>query len=168
MKQHSRQREADALQDLQQLARRRCCTPVLWRGRIVLAFFEGAGYRQPSPRFRCSQATSARWVKRFRAQGVAGLQSRPRPPGRGPQQKLLAVSLPQTVHHSPQPAGLAQERWTLQALQALCARQTGQRRTFESIGRALKRFGYSWKRAQRTITSPDPDYQAKKGQSRNW
>jgi len=103
-------------------------------------------------------------VKRFRAQGVAGLQSRPRAPVPGPQQKVLAVFLPQTVQHSPRAVGLAQERWTLQALQELCARQTGQRPSLESIRRALKRFGYSWKRAKRTITSPDPDYQAKKGQ----
>ena len=164
MKQHSRQIHADTLQDLQQLAQRRCSTPVVWRARIVLAFFVGAGYRQISQRFRCSQATVARWVKRFRAQGGAGLQSRPRAPVPGPQQKLLAVFLPQTVHHSPRAVGLAQERWTLQALQELCARQTGQRPSLESIRRALKRFGYSWKRAKRTITSPDPDYQAKKGQ----
>ncbi len=31
MKQHSRQIDADALQDLQQLAGRRCSTPVVWR-----------------------------------------------------------------------------------------------------------------------------------------
>ena len=99
----------------------------------------------------------------FRTQGVVGLQARPRPPVPGPQQKLLAVFLPQTVHHSPRALGMAQERWTLQALQNLCGRQTGQRPSLESIRRALKRFGYSGKRAQRTITSPDPDYQAQKG-----
>ena len=164
MKQHSRQIHAEALQDLQQLAGRRCSTPVVWRARIVLAFFAGAGYRQISPRFGCSQATIARWVKRVRAQGGAGLQSRPRAPVPGPQQQLLAVFLPQTVPHSPRALGLAQERWTLQALQELCARQTGQCPRLESIRRALKRFGYSWKRAQRTITRPDPAYQAKKRQ----
>ena len=87
MKQHSRQIYPQALQDLQQLAPRRSSAPVVWRARIVWAFFAAAGYRQISPRFRCSQATIARWVKRF---------------------------------------------------------------------------GYSWERAKRTITSPDPHYQAKK------
>ena len=90
MRQQSRQIEPEALQDLQQLARRRCSTAVVWRARIVLAFFAGDGYRQVSKRFSCSQATIARWVKRFRAEGVAGLESWPRPPPAGPQQKLLA------------------------------------------------------------------------------
>jgi transposase len=63
---------------------------------------------------------------------------------------------------------MAQDRWTLQALQAQCFSQTGQRPSLESLRRALKRFGYSWKRAKCTITSPDPDYQAKKGQSPRW
>ena len=86
-----------------------------------------------------------RWLKRFRTQGGAGLQSRPRPAVPGPQQKLRAVFLPQTVHHSPRALGMAQERWTLQALQHLCVRPTGQRPSLESIRRALNRIEDTWR-----------------------
>ena len=157
MQQPSRQIDAPALQDLRQLAQRRCGAAVAWRARIVLGCFAGAGYRQISKRLGCSQATIARWrwvwPRAWRA-------SKP-----GPQQQLLAVFLPQTVHHRPRALGMAQERWTLPALQNLCGRQTGQRPSLESIRRALKRLGYSGKRAQRTArlsspkssSSPDPD-----------
>lgn len=104
-------------------------------------------------------------MSRFRAEGVAGLENRPRERrGTGRRQKLLGVFLPQVVHQSPRARGLARDRWTLQALQDECVRQTGERPSLESIRRALKRFGYSWKRAKRTVTSPDPEYGAKKGQ----
>ena len=152
---------------LQQLAHGRSLTPPGWRARLVLAFFEGSTYRQVAQRFGCSQCTLARWVGRFRPQGLEGLQSRPRQSsGRGRHQQLLAVLLPQTVHLSPRALAVAQDRWTLQALQAQCFSHTGQRPSLESVRRALKRWGYSWKRAKCMITRPDPDYQEKRGHRR--
>ena len=166
MQQDARQIDPQALVELRQLAdHRRRITQVTWRARMVLAYFEGEQYREIARRLDCSQPTIARWVKRFRADGVAGLQSRPRERrSAGRRQKLLAVFLPETVHQSPRTVGLARDRWTLELLQDQCYRQTGERPSLESIRRALKRFGYSWKRAKRTVTSPDPEYQRKKGQ----
>jgi transposase len=166
MRQNSRQIDPQALVELRQLAHpRRRISRITWRARIVLGFFEGETYRSLARRFRCAQPTIARWVSRFRESGVAGLRNRPRrSSGTGRRQKLLAVFLPDTVHKSPRTLGLARDRWTLQSLQAQCARQTGERPSLESLRRSLKRFGYSWKRAKRTITSPDPDYERKKGQ----
>jgi transposase len=164
MRKAARELEVSARTALQQLAQRRSSASEVWRARLALAFYQGAGYRQISARFGCGQATVARWVGRFRAAGVEGLQARPHPRGTGPRQRLLQLYLPATVHQSPRALGQAQDRWTLRALQQHCEQQTGQRPSLESIRRALKRFGYSWKRAKRTVTSPDPDYAAKKGQ----
>lgn len=165
MRQNSRQIDPRALVELRQLAHpRRRISRITWRARLVLGFFEGETYRSLALRLRCSQHTVARWVSRFRDSGVAGFQNRPRQSsGTGHRQKLLAVFLPETVHKSPRTLGLARDRWTLQSLQDLCFQQTGVRPSQESIRRALKRLGYSWKRAKRTVTSPDPEYEAKKG-----
>jgi len=166
MSRHTRQIDPQVLSELRQLAnRRRRMSQVVWRARIVLAYFEGARYREIVERFGCSDPTIALWIRRFRAEGVAGLQNRPRQSsGTGRRQKLLAVFLPETVHRSPRTLGLARDRWTLQSLQDLCFQQTGEGPSLESIRRALKQFGYSWKRAKRTVTSPDPEYEGKKGQ----
>ena len=162
---HARQIDPQTRQQLQQLAHRRTLTPPVWRARLVLAFFQGSTYRQVAQRFGCSQCTIARWVERYRRQGLEGLQSRRRQSsGTGRHQQLLAVFLPETVPLSPRALEVAPDRWTQQALPAQCLRQTGRRPSLESIRRALKRCGYSWQRAQRTLTSPDPDYRAKKGQ----
>jgi transposase len=166
MSRHTRQIDPQTLSVLRQLAdHRRRISQVTWRARIVLAYFEGEQYVDIAKRLGCSQHTIARWIKRFRAEGVAGLQNRPRERrGQGRRQKLLAVFLPDTVHHSPRTLGLARDRWTLESLQEQCFQQTGERPSLESIRRALKRFGYTWKRAKRTVTSPDPEYERKKGQ----
>ena len=166
---HKECREVDpqSLSELRALGHRQSATPMVWRARIVSAYFGGEKYRALVQRFGCSQQTIARWVGRFRAQGIGGLQDQPRQTsGTGREQKLLSVFLPPTVHQSPRAVGIEQDRWTLQALQEQCFRQTGRRPALETIRRALKGFGYSWKRAKRTITSPDPEYEAKRGQSR--
>ena len=169
MRNDCRQVDPQSLTELRELARRKSARPMVWRARIVLAYFDGEKYRDVAQRFGCSQQTIARWVKRFRASGIAGLQDHPRQTsGTGRRQKLLAVFLPKTVHQSPRALGVAQDRWTLLALQEQCFEQTGERPSLESIRRALKRFGYSWKRAKRTVTSPDPEYEAKRGHSRIW
>jgi transposase len=164
MRKDCRQFAPQSLGELKDVARRRSSSPVVWRARIVSVYAEGEHYRDLAERFGCSQQTIARWVKRFRASGIAGLQDHPRQTsGTGRCQKLLSIFLPETVHQSPRALGVAQDRWTLSALQEQCLKQTGERPSLETIRRALKRFGYSWKRAKRTVTSPDPDYEAKRG-----
>lgn len=167
MRKDCRRIDPQSLAEVRDVARRKSSSPVVWRARIVSAYFGGEKYRDLAQLFGCSQQTIARWVKRFRESGIAGLQDHARQTsGTGRRQKLLAVFLPETVHQSPRALGLAQDRWTLSALQDQCFEQTGERPSLESIRRALKRFGYSWKRAKRTVTSPDPEYEAKRGPSR--
>jgi len=103
MRKEARELEGSARAALQQLAQRRSSAPEVWRARLALAFYQGAGYRQISARFGCGQATVARWVGRFRAAGVAGLQSRPHARGTGPRQRLLQLYLPAAVHQAPAP-----------------------------------------------------------------
>ena len=164
MAQNARQIEPEALHELRQAPGRTSPT-VRFRVELVLAFFEGATYREIERRYRVSSRTIAKWIERYRAEGLAGLRSRPKP-GRTPSCRTALLKwLPGVVHQSPRLHAIEQDRWTLQALQDLCVRQTGLRPSRESVRRALLRFGQSWKRAKRTITSPDPQYEAKKGRS---
>ena len=68
------------------------------------------------------------------------------------------------LHRPPRDFGKEQSLWTLELAaqvsfeQGLIAAPT----SVESVRRALKRLGTSWKRAKHWITSPDPQYQLKK------
>src|SRR5260370_982931 len=77
----------------------------------------------------------------------------------GPE-KLQAVAL-----SSARAFGYPSSLWTLELLATESARQglTARRVSDETIRRAILRLGSSWKRAKRWITSPDPEYERKKG-----
>lgn len=165
MRKRTREIDAESLAALHEMVRHGVRSTEAFRARAVLAFFEGSTYKEIHTGYGWASATTALWLSRFRAEGVSGLGAKVRsnPPGRV--RGLLEVWLPTVVHKSPRGFGREQDRWTLEALQAVCERQTGERPSLESIRLALHRFGHSWKRAKRAITSPDPEYEAKKGQS---
>lgn len=164
MAQDAREIAAEALGELRQ-ARGRTSPEVRFRVEIVLAFFEGASYKEIQGRYRTSSRTIAKWIERYRTEGLPGLRDRPKP-GREPVCRTALLQwLPEVVHQSPRLHGFEQDRWTLETLRLLCTQQTGLEPSRESVRRALHRFGQSWKRAKHAITSPDPEYEAKRGQS---
>jgi transposase len=69
------------------------------------------------------------------------------------------------AHRSPRDFGHPTSVWTLDLLAEESARQglTGRRVSDETVRVAIKRLDTSWKRAKRWITSPDPEYERKKG-----
>ena len=75
-----------------------------------------------------------------------------------------AERLKALIHQSPRTFGKETSVWTLD-LVADVAFETGlsaKRVSDETIRQTLKRLGIGWKRAKHWITSPDPEYAAKK------
>lgn len=68
------------------------------------------------------------------------------------------------LHQSPRTFGLERSLWSLESAAEVCVSEaiTPQRMSDETIRRALKTLGSSWKRAKQWITSPDPEYARKK------
>jgi transposase len=68
------------------------------------------------------------------------------------------------LHQSPRVFGKPKSLWTLDLAAEVCFEQgiTPERMSHETVRRALKRLGTSWKRAKHWITSPDPQYERKK------
>jgi transposase len=160
-----RTREIDekSLSELRRAARSSGNSAVMLRARAVLAFFDGASYLEIKSRMGLAGTTVAKWMGRFREQGVEGLRGEPLGPRSAPQREQVLAWLPQVIHQPPRSLGLREDRWTLRALQQVCQEQTGQRHSLESIRVALHRLGHSWKRAKQTITSPDAEYEGKRG-----
>lgn len=109
---------------------------------------------------RESEVTVQRWLKRYLAEGVEGLQDAPRP-GRTAtvtyRSELLAA-----VRRRPRSLDLAYSLWTLQRLVDYLAEKTGLRVAGETVRQVLKKAGSVLSRPQPKISSPDPGYQVKK------
>lgn len=138
----------------------------LRRAQIVLA----SARREPPARIAtplgCSAQTVRNAIHAFEADPAGSLvqqSSRPKQitsaldeERRGQLQHLL--------HQSPRHFGRERSVWTLALVAEACAEQgiTPEPMSTETIRRALKLLGTSWKRAKHWITSPDPAYALKK------
>jgi hypothetical protein len=73
--------------------------------------------------------------------------------------------LRELLHHDPRSFGKGTSLWTLDLAAEVSFEEglTQERITGETIRATLERMGVRWERAKRWITSPDPEYERKKG-----
>ncbi len=114
---------------------------------------------------REDEQTVRRWLKRWLAEGIAGLQDRPMPGGPAKITEAYREQLLAAVRQRPRSLGQPYSLWTLQRLADYLAEVTGLRLSYETVRVALKAGGIALSRPQHTVTSPDPEYQVKKRRS---
>jgi transposase len=129
---------------------------------VLLAAEQGLKVLQIARIVREREATVLRWLKRYLAEGLEGLQDAPRP-GRPAQiTEAYTTELMAAVRRRPRSLGLPFSLWTLQRLVDFLAERTGIRVSDETVRRALKQAGIVLSRPQHQISSPDPAYALKK------
>ena len=139
---------------------------VLRRAQILLASDRGERAPAIAAQFGCHRQTVLNIIHGFNAVGLAVLQEGSSRPHQlrttFPGQALEALR--DLLHRSPHDFGLDTSVWTLSLAAQISFQQglTSRQVSGESVRRALKRLGKSWKRAKHWITSPDPQYLVKK------
>jgi transposase len=134
------------------------------RARMVLLSVEqGLKVPQIAAIVRVSEATVLRWLKRYLAEGIEGLQDVPRPSRPSEVTEAYRTALLAAVRRRPRSLGLPFSLWTLQRLVDYLAEQTGIRVSDETVRRAPKHAGMVLSRPQHQISSPDPEYAVNKG-----
>ena len=103
-----------------------------------------------------------RWLRRYQAEGVAGLADSPRPGGEPKTTPAYRARLLELVRRRPRAGGQPFSLWTLQRLAEAMAEETGLRVCDETVRRILKAGGIVLSRPQHKVTSPDPEYLVKK------
>jgi transposase len=139
----------------------------LRRCQILLASARGAWAPQIAHSLGCDDQTVRNAIVAFNQRGLACLQ-----PGSRRAHTIhraiehdAAERLRAMLHQSPRIFGKPTSVWSLPlAAEVSCAQGITERQvTGETIRATLKRLGIGWRRAKRWITSPDPEYAAKKG-----
>jgi transposase len=129
---------------------------------ILLSAEQGLKVPQIALIVRESEATVLRWLTRYRAEGIEGLQDAPRPGRPSPLTEGYKAELLPAVRRRPRSLELPFSWWTLQHLVDYLAERTCIRVSDETVRRALKRAGIVLSRLQHQISSPDPEYALKK------
>lgn len=133
---------------------------------LLMSGEEGLKAQEIADRLRCSSQTVREAIHAFEVEGLDCLQKKTR--ARQDDQRAFDDQgqewLKEKVRQSPRASGCKGSIWTLKWLAELAAQEGVTEREVEpeTVSRALKRAGVNWKRAKHWITSPDPDYEAKK------
>jgi len=129
---------------------------------ILLASEQGLLAHEIASIVRRDEQTVRRWIKRFNAEGTAGLEDRPHPGVDAKVTPQYRSRLLEVVRRRPRSMDLPFSLWSLQRLADFMAEETSIRVSDETVRRVLKIGGIVLARPQHTISSPDPEYMVKK------
>jgi transposase len=121
---------------------------------MVRAVADGATVPQAARALGFHPQTVRQAVKRFRAEGFAGLADRPRP-GRPP--RLGEADLRALEARLDADAASGARAWTLPQLAGWLAEERGVRIGPDRLGVLLKRRGFRWKRTKRSTAHKQGD-----------
>jgi transposase len=136
------------------------------RARIVLLFTDGKTVAEIASATGLGERSVRNTLRRFGQEGMASLPRR-KPPGASRRlDEGGRAALVELLHTPPSAFGIESAFWTAGELaQVAKERQLAEKLSADTVRREIRRAGKSWKRAKRWTTSPDPDYQRKKGNS---
>lgn len=137
------------------------------RAQIILATLHGERPSAIARRLDLTRPTVYTWIHRFTAQGVAGLEDRPRcgcPPTYAADQKAEVIA---TALTDPQTLGLPFGCWTLDRLQLYLNEQRGIAIKRSRIDEILLAEGLRWREQETWFGEKvDPDFAKKRGPSK--
>jgi transposase len=116
---------------------------------------------------RRNEQTVRTWIKRFNAEGIAGLYDAPRPGAPAILTPAYRARLLTVVRQRPRALGQPYSLWTLQRLADFMAEETGIRVSAVTVSRVLASGDIVLSRPQHKVSSPDPEYEVKKRRLKN-
>lgn len=138
----------------------------LRRSQMLLLSAEGKTPRQIARHLGCTDQTVRNVIRAFATEGLGCLEQKSsRPKTAKPElDEGKCEQIRALLHHSPRQLGKARSTWSLAMVAEVCQERglTKSLVSDETIRKAIKRLGISWKRARDWITSPDPAYARKK------
>lgn len=158
---------SEQLKALDELYQRTKDVRVRQRAQIVLLATErGLVAHEIGALVRLDEQSVRRWLKRYMAEGIEGLQDKPRPGAAPVVTPAFRTTLVAAVRRRPRSLDQPYSLWTLQRLADYMAEETGIRVSDETIRRYLEAEGIVLSRPQHKISSPDPEYEVKKRRSK--
>ena len=141
---------------LRRLAKAAASAAVARRLLALAAVLDGEGRREAARRAGMDRQTLRDWVRRFNAEGPAGLADRPRS-GRRPRLDPAQRGEPAAiVERGPDPEGDGIVRWRLADLGAVAKDRFGAADRERGMGKLLKRLGFARLSARPIHPKADP------------
>ena len=138
----------------------------LRRSQILLASARGYAPHQIAPIVGCTTHTVGNTLRAFRREGLGCLAEKSSAPKRihAIWSKDHEGELRELLRQSPRTFGKPRSLWTLELIAEVCfeRKMTDRKLSAQAFSTILARMDINWKRARDWMTSPDPEYAAKK------
>jgi transposase len=155
---------AEELLELQRLLRAETTPAALYRrGNLIWQLAAGFSIAEASERVNLHYTNAHKWVQRFQATGLVGLQTRSRRGRPRIYQKKLEAIIIKIATSRPQDLGLGFTTWSLYKLEDFLRKRQGlESISRETIRRILGHHGLRFLTGQTWCKSNDPDFEVKK------
>lgn len=107
------------------------------------------------------KGTVYRWLRNFNARRLDSIKVQPHSPSREAKKLERQTRVIDIIHKMPALYGINRTNWTYATIAEAYGQEYGNYISRGMIQGIVKNSGYSWHRARRVLTSPDPDYKAK-------
>jgi len=106
-----------------------------------------------------------KWIKAFNSAGLEGLNP-PRKPYKNAPDRKTALDrrrsrILEIFHDSPRSYGINRSNWNLASLAVAYSHQHNEPMSSSTVGRLIRKSGYTMKKARKVLCSPDPEYREK-------
>jgi transposase len=131
---------------------------------VVIDSHRGAGPTSLSSKVEKSLRKVKEWIQAYIQKGVQALRpttTRRQRSERLAEMKLKRDQIIEILHESPQIHGINRASWSLKALAQAFEKQYGQFIGKSTVSDYVMAEGYTFKKARRVLTSPDPRYREK-------
>jgi transposase len=105
------------------------------------------------------------WIKAFNRDGLEGLNPPRKPRIDAPKRKAALdqkrTRILEIFHDSPRSYGINRSNWNRPSLATAFSHQHNEPISSSTVGRLIKKSGYTMKKARKVLCSPDPEYREK-------
>ena len=133
------------------------------RAKIVLLADQGLSHQEISRRLDLDRKIVSKWKRRYLLDRTVRSRPKMRPIStqRKEAREQRRKRILDILHDRPSAHGINRASWSLDALSAAYRKRYDENMSRTFVHRLIKVSGYSFKKARRVLTSPDPDYREK-------
>ena len=131
------------------------------RATALLMANDGGSLLNISATFRKSVKTVHNWFKLYEIKGIDFVETALDRKKNNPELRNRKDRIVKIIHQSPQIFNINRATWHIDGIAEAYKQKYGIKLSTTTICRAIKETNYTWRRAKKVLTSPDPNYAEK-------